>query len=351
DGFDHRFEQVRFMAVDQEGGKLGGVAVEVLVEDDARKADRATQIADRFLKKDKAQIMTGIIWSNLAIAVVPKVVRAGAFYISPNAGPSLLAGKGCHANYFNAAWQNDNQHEAMGQYVKDQGYQRVYLLAPNYPAGTDGLAGFKRFYGASPLAEVYTQLGQTDYATEIAAIRSAKPDAVYIFLPGGMGISFTKQYHQAGLMQDIPLFGPGFTFDQGVVNAVGQAALGIRNASQWSKDLDNPANNRFVADFQAAYGRLPSLFASQGYDSARLIGSALKAVQGDMSRSDDFRSALEAADFESVRGSFRFGPNHHPIQDFYIREVVLEDGVVTNRIVDTAFTDHQDAYAGECGLK
>ncbi|MFW5722249.1 MAG: ABC transporter substrate-binding protein [Desulfohalobiaceae bacterium] len=339
------------LAVDQEDGKLGGVTVEVLVEDDARKADRATQIADRFLKKDKAQIMTGIIWSNLAIAVVPKVVRAGAFYISPNAGPSLLAGKGCHANYFNAAWQNDNQHEAMGQYVKDQGYQRVYLLAPNYPAGTDGLAGFKRFYGASPLAEVYTQLGQTDYATEIAAIRSAKPDAVYIFLPGGMGISFTKQYHQAGLMQDIPLFGPGFTFDQGVVNAVGQAALGIRNASQWSKDLDNPANNRFVADFQAAYGRLPSLFASQGYDSARLIGSALKAVQGDMSRSDDFRSALEAADFESVRGSFRFGPNHHPIQDFYIREVVLEDGVVTNRIVDTAFTDHQDAYAGECGLK
>ena len=339
------------LAVQQENGSLGGVPVEVLIEDDAQKADKAAQIADRMLKRDEVPIMTGIIWSNLAIAVVPKVVRENVFYISPNAGPSLLAGRGCHENYFNAAWQNDSQHEAMGRYVQDQGYTRVYLLAPNYPAGTDGLAGFKRYYKGEPLAEVYTKLGQTDYATEIAAIRSAAPDAVYVFLPGGMGISFAKQYHQSGLMGEIPLFGPGFGFDQGVVAAVGEAALGIRNASQWSKDMDNAANRKFVADFTATYGRLPSLFASQGYDTARLIGSALAAVNGDMSRTDDFRAALKAAEFDSVRGKFRFGSNNHPIQDYFIREVVLEDGVVTNRIVDTAFTDHQDAYAAECGLK
>ncbi len=339
------------LAIDQEGGKLGGYPVELIVEDDGRKPDKATQIADRLIKRDKVQIMTGIIWSNLAIAVVPKVVRAGAFYISPNAGPSLLAGKGCDRNYFNAAWQNDNLHEAMGQYVSNKGYTKVFVLAPNYPAGKDALTGFKRFYKGEPVAEVYTKLGQKDYAAEIAAIRSAKPDAVFFFLPGGMGISFIKQYNQAGLTKEIPLFGPAFSFDQTILSAVGEAALGVMNSSQWNKDIDNPANKRFVADFKEAYGRLPSLYASQGYDAARLIASAIKAVGGDMSNKDGFREALVKADFDSVRGSFKFGPNHHPIQDIYIREVVKEDGVLTNRIVDKAFTNHSDAYVGQCKMQ
>jgi branched-chain amino acid transport system substrate-binding protein len=339
------------LAIDQEGGKLGGYPVELIVEDDARKPEKAKQIADRFIKRDKVHVMTGIIWSNLAIAVVPKVVRENVFYISPNAGPSLLAGKGCHENYFNAAWQNDNLHEAMGQYVKDKGFKRVYILAPNYPAGKDSLRGFKRFYKGKTIAEVYTKLGQKDYAAEIAAIRSAKPDAVFFFLPGGMGISFIKQYNQAGLTKEIPLFGPAFSFDQTILSAVGKAALGVMNSSQWNKDIDNPANKRFVADFQNAYGRLPSLYASQGYDTARLIASAIKAVGGDMSKKDAFREALQKADFESVRGSFKFGPNHHPIQDIYIREVVEEGGVLTNRIVTKAFTNHSDAYVSECKMQ
>jgi len=339
------------LAIDQEGGKLGGYPVELIVEDDGRKPDKAKQIADRLIKRDKVQIMTGIIWSNLAIAVVPKVVRAGVFYISPNAGPSLLAGKGCDRNYFNAAWQNDNLHEAMGQYVSNKGYTKVFVLAPNYPAGRDALTGFKRFYKGEPVAEVYTKLGQKDYAAEIAAIRSAKPDAVFFFLPGGMGISFIKQYNQAGLTKEIPLFGPAFSFDQTILSAVGEAALGVMNSSQWNKDIENPANKRFVADFKEAYGRLPSLYASQGYDTARLIASGIKAVGGDMSKEDGFREALVKADFDSVRGSFKFGPNHHPVQDIYIREVVEEDGVLTNRIVDKAFTNHSDAYVGECKMQ
>lgn len=339
------------LAIDQEGGKLGGFPVELMVEDDARKPDKAKQISDRFIKKDKVPIMTGIIWSNLAITVVPKAVRAGTFYISPNAGPSLLAGKGCHQNYFNVAWQNDNLDEAMGQYVKDKNFKKVFLLAPNYPAGKDHIEGFKRFYMGKPVAEVYTKLGQKDYAAEIAMIQSAKPDAVFFFLPGGMGISFIKQYNQAGLTKEIPLFGPAFSFDQTILNAVGKAALGVMNSSQWNKDIDNPANKRFVADFKQVYGRLPSLYASQGYDAARLIASALKAVDGDMSKKDAFREALRKADFESVRGAFKFGPNHHPVQDIYIREVVEEDGMLTNRIVTKAFTNHSDAYVGECKMK
>ena len=338
------------LAIDQEGGKLGGYPVKLIVVDDARKPDKAKQISDRFIKKDNVDIMTGIIWSNLAITVVPKAVRTGVFYISPNAGPSLLAGQGCHENYFNVAWQNDNLHEAMGQYVQDKNFKKVFILAPNYPAGKDSLRGFKRFYKGKPVAEVYTKLGQKDYAAEISTIQSTKPDAVFFFLPGGMGISFIKQYNQAGLTKEIPLFGPAFSFDQTILNAVGKAALGVMNSSQWNKDIDNPENKRFVADFNKVYGRLPSLYASQGYDAARLIASALKAVGGDLSQKDAFREALRKADFESVRGPFKFGPNHHPVQDIYIREVVAEDSVLTNRIVTKAFNNHSDAYVSQCKM-
>jgi branched-chain amino acid transport system substrate-binding protein len=295
--------------------------------------------------------MTGIVFSNVAMAVVPKVVRDGVFYISPNAGPSELAGKGCHENYFNVAWQNDNLHEVTGQYVTEAGFKKVYLLAPNYPAGKDALSGFKRFYKGGIAGEVYTKLGQSDYAAELAALRAAGPDAAFFFLPGGMGINFIKQYAQAGLNQSIPLFGPAFSFDDRLLQAVGEAALGAHNGSQWSHDLDNPANQAFVAAFREAYGRIPTLYASQGYDAALLISSALRAVGGDPGRAEEFRNALRKADFPSVRGQFKFGPNHHPIQDLYILKVVKNaDGPLTNQIERKVFTDHADAYAAECKM-
>ena len=338
------------LAVDLKGGKLGGVPTELLIVDDARKVENAKQIATRFLKKDDVDIVTGIVWSNLAMAVVPTVTRAGKFYVSTNAGPSALAGKGCHENYFNAAYQNDNLHEGMGQYVNDQGFKKVYLLAPNYPAGKDSLTGFKRYYKGEVVAEVYTKLGQVDYAAEIANLRAAKPDAVFFFLPGGMGVNFVKQYAQSGLNTEIPLFGPAFSFDEGVLSAVGEAAVGVKNSSEWSRDLDNPANKEFVAKFREKYGRTPSLYAAQSYDAALLIDSAVAAVKGDLSDADAFRAALRKADFASVRGKFKFGNNQHPIQDIYVREVIKDGDVITNKLVGTVFTDHQDAYAAECKL-
>ena len=337
------------LAIAMQDGKLGGVPVELLVEDDGRKPEKGRQIAERFIKRDKVKILTGIVFSNVAMAVVPKVVRQGIFYISPNAGPSKLAGKGCDKNYFNVAWQNDNLSEVVGQYVQDKGFENVYLLAPNYPAGKDALAGFKRFYKGKIAGEVYTSLGQSDYAAELASLRAAKPDAVFFFLPGGMGINFLKQYSQAGLKDSIPVFGPAFSFDERILKAVGDAAVGVVNGSQWSVDLDNPANKKFVKAFRKTYNRTPTLYASQGYDDAMLIGSALAAVGGDMRKTDAFRAALVNADFDSVRGKFRFGANHHPIQDIYVREVIKDaQGNTTNRILAKVFTDHQDAYAAEC---
>lgn len=324
----------------------GDQQIELLIEDDGRKPENAVKIADKFISSDKVDVLTGIIWSNLAMAVVPKTVRGGTFYISPNAGPSALAGKGCHENYFNAAWQNDNLHEAMGNYANDAGYSKSFILAPNYPAGKDALTGYKRFYKGDAAGEIYTKLGQTDYAAEIAQIKNSDADSVFFFLPGGMGIAFMKQYAQSGV--DLPVLGPAFSFDQGILGAVGDAALGVKNSSQWSKDLPNPANKAFVEAFTEEYGRLPSLYASQGFDTANLILSA--AAKTEVSDKAAFRDALRAADFESVRGDFSFGLNHHPIQNIYVREVIKEGDVLTNKIVSTGLEDHSDAYAVDCKM-
>lgn len=320
--------------------------IEVVIEDDQQKPDIAVQLADKMVQSEKVDVLTGIIWSNLAMAVVPSVTAQGKIYLSPNAGPSPLAGKGCHPNYFNVAWQNDSLHNGGGAYANIAGYKNTFLLAPNYPAGTDALNGFKALYEGEVASEIYTELGQTDYAAEIAQIRASGADAVYFFLPGGMGISFLKQYSESGV--DIPVVGPAFSFDQGILQAVGEAALGVKNTSQWNKDLDNAANAAFVETFQAEYGRLPSLYASQGFDTANLLISAMEKAE--ISDIDAFRAALKEADFDSVRGDFRFGPNNHPIHDIYIREVIKEGDVYTNKIIGKVLEDHGDPYAAECQM-
>mgnify|MGYP000613284241 CR=1 FL=1 len=320
--------------------------IEVVIEDDQRKPDIAVQLADKMIQSEKVDVLTGSIWSNLAMAVVPGAVRQGKFYLSPNAGPSALAGKGCHENYFNVSWQNDALPEAGGMYANQAGYKNTFLMAPNYPAGKDMVKGYKRFFDGDTAAEVYTKLGQSDYAAEIAQIRASDADSVFFFLPGGMGIAFMKQYAQSGV--DKPLIGPAFSFDQGILQAVGAAAMGVKNTSHWNKDIDNAANKTFVDGFQAEYGRLPSLYASQGYDTANLILSAM--AKADVSDADAFREALRAADFASTRGDFAFGPNHHPIHDIYVREVVQEGDVFTNKLVAKVVEGHSDAYAGDCKM-
>ncbi len=320
--------------------------IEVVIEDDQQKPEIAVQLADKMVQAEQVDILTGIIWSNLAMAVVPSVTAQGKLYLSPNAGPSALAGKGCHPNYFNVAWQNDALHEGAGAYANDAGFSNTFILAPNYPAGQDALTGFKRFFKGTLAGEIYTKLGQTDYAAEIAQIRASGADSVFFFLPGGMGISFLKQYADSGV--DLPLVGPAFSFDQGILQAVGAAALGVKNTSQWGKDIDNPTNAAFVESFQAEYGRLPSLYASQGFDTANLMISAMG--KADVADLDAFRAALKEADFASTRGEFSFGPNNHPVQNIYVREVIQEGDVFTNRIIGTALTGHTDVYAAECQM-
>lgn len=339
------------LGVKHSGGKLGGLPVEVLIADDQQNPEVAKQSAERLIKRDKVDFMTGIVFSNIMLAVGSSVFDARLPYISANAGPSQYAGEQCNPYFFNVAWQNDNLHEAVGKTVSEKGFKKLVLLAPNYPAGKDAMAGFKRYYKGAVVEEIYTKLGQLDYAAELAQARAAKPDAMYIFLPGGMGINFIKQFVGAGLSKDVTLFGPGFSADEDVIKAVGEPMLGMFNSSHWAHDMDNAANKKFVVDFLKDYGRLPSLYASQGYDAALLMNAAVRDVKGKVEDKPAVLKALKAAKFDSVRGAFRFNRNQYPVQDYYLR-VITKDGQgrVTNRTLGKIFTQHEDAYVASCKM-
>jgi branched-chain amino acid transport system substrate-binding protein len=347
-------EDVRdgFMLAIKEGnGKLGGADVEVLVEDDGLKPENGKAIVDRFLDRDNVDIITGVIFSNISPVVAPATLKAGKFYISPNSAPSIFAGKNCHPDYFVVSWQNDTLHEAAGLNANTLGYENAFILAPNYQAGKDALAGFKRAFEGEIVDEVYTTLNQADYAAEIARIRAAQPEMVFQFLPGGMGINFLKQYGQSGLLDTIPLVLSAPSMDIKIMNAVGDAAVGIHNTSHWSHDLDNAANKKFLEGFRAEYGREPTVYASQGYDTGKLIASALEKTGGQVLEDKDaFRAALREADFESVRGPFRFGNNNHPVHNWYGKLVVEEDGKLVNKRISVVAEDHQDSFASECEM-
>jgi branched-chain amino acid transport system substrate-binding protein len=340
------------LAVKLNGGKLGGLPAEVLVGDDQFKPDVGRQLAEKFVKLDKVNFLTGFVFSNIMLAAVPVAFEAKTIYISPNAAPSPLAGKQCNPYFFAVSWPNDAYHEAAGQYATTKGYKSVYLIAPNYQAGKDSLEGFKRFYKGKIADEVYTKLGQLDYAAELAQVRAARPEAVYIFLPGGMGINFIKQFVAAGLSKDMQLLTPGFSSDQDIIRPVGSALLGTFDTAHWALDLDNPANKKFVAEFEKEYKRLPSVFASQGYDAAQLIDAAVRDLKGKLDDVEAVRKALKTAKWQSVRGAFKFNRNQYPIQNYYLRVVAKDaQGRLVNKTMGTIFKDRGDAYVQDCAMK
>jgi branched-chain amino acid transport system substrate-binding protein len=340
------------LAIKLNGGKLGGLPAEVLVGDDQFKPDVGRQLAEKYVKLDKVDFLTGYVYSNIMLASIPVAFENKVIYVSPNAAPSPLAGKQCNPYFYAVAWPNDAYHEAAGQYATQKGYKSTYLIAPNYQAGKDSLAGFKRYYKGKIADEVYTQLGQLDYAAELAQVRAARPEALYIFLPGGMGINFIKQFVASGLSKDVQLITPGFGSDQDVIRPVGDAMLGLFDTSHWALDFDNPANKKFVAEFEKEYKRLPSVFAGQGYDTALLIDSAVREVKGKLDDKEAVRRALKAAKFASVRGAFKFNRNQYPIQNYVLRVVGKDaQGRLVNKTISTVFKDHGDAYVQDCAMK
>ncbi|MDQ0038534.1 branched-chain amino acid transport system substrate-binding protein [Variovorax boronicumulans] len=338
------------LAVTQGGGKLGGVPVELVVEDDGLKPANAKQSADRMVQSG-IRLYSGVNFSNVLAAVVPSVVEAQNFYVSLNPGPSNFAGASCNRNYFVASYQNDAFHTAGGVAANELGYKRVVVLAPNYQAGRDALAGFKRTYKGQVLAEIYTKLDQSDFSVELARIRSLAPDAVYQFHPGGAGINFAKQYANAGLSKTIPMVMPGFSMDSRMLAATGVASEGAYTTGIWSVAMDNKASQQFVEAFKKAYGRIPTDYAMQAYDTAQWIGSGLKAVNGDLTKADAFRVAMRKAEFVSLRGKFRLNTNQHPIQDLYLMRIEKgAGGELAPKVVRKIVSDDKDAYADQCKM-
>jgi branched-chain amino acid transport system substrate-binding protein len=332
---------------------VGGLPTEVVFGDDQFKPDVGVQVAQQMLQRDQVDIMAGIIWSNVMMATMPVVTGAGKIMVGTNAGASPLAGAQCNELYFSASWNNDQSPEAMGKHLQDSGVKELYVLAPNYQAGKDMVAGLKRYYKGNIIEEVFTKMGQLDYQAEITALRARKPGAVFIFYPGGMGIQFIRQYVQAGLRDQIPLYSV-FTVDETTIPALKDAAIGQYEARFWTAEVDNPASKKYVADFRKKYGYTPSYYGAQSYDGIMLIDSAVKAVKGNVKDTKAMVAAMRKANFNSIRGPFKFNNNHHPIQDFYVLKAVKDskspEGITMN-IEKKVFDDHKDAYHQDCKMK
>jgi len=338
------------LAAEKLGKKLGGLETEILVVDDEQKPDIAVNKAKELVEREKVDFVVGPIFSNILMAIVKPVTDAGKVLVSPNAGTSTLAGKGCNANVFVTSYQNDQVHQVLGKYAQDKGFKRLFLLAPNYQAGKDSLAGFKLSYKGEVVNEIFTPLGQVDFSAELAQIAAAQPDAVFAFMPGGMGVNLVKQYRQAGLAS-VP-FLSAFTVDESTLPAQQDAAVGFFGGANWAPNFDNPASKEFVAAYEAKYGKVPGTYAMQAYDAAMLIDSAVKAVGGKVENADGLRAAMAKADFTSLRGKFRLGNNHFPIQDFYLVKVAKRaDGKFQTEIDTKVFSDYQDIHAKDCEMK
>jgi branched-chain amino acid transport system substrate-binding protein len=342
------------LALKLAGGKLGGLPTEVVVADDGLNPENGRQLAERMLRRDRVNLMTGIVFSNVMLAVWPTIEQAKVFYVAPNATPTSISGKGCSPYFFSASWPNEAHHEAAGAFANSKGYKNAFLIAPNYPAGKDALTGFKRTYQGTVVAEVYSKLNQLDYSAELAQMRAAHPSTVYAFLPGGMGINFIKQFVASGLSKDVQLIVPGFVSDQDVVRAVGDPMLGLFDTSQWAYDLDNDANRKFVAAFEKEYKRIPTLYAEQGYTAALIIDQAVRDAKGKVTDVKAFRAALMKAPerAKTPRGKWKEAANGTPIQDYYVRALVKDrEGRIVNRKIATILHDHKDYWAKDCSMK
>jgi branched-chain amino acid transport system substrate-binding protein len=336
------------LAVRDLGGKMGGRDVEVVVVDDELKPDSAVTKVKGLLERDKVDFVVGPIFSNILQAIHKPVVDNKTFLISPNAGPSSYAGKECSPFFYVTSYQNDQVHEVLGKVAQDRGYKNVYVLEPNYQAGKDSAAGFKIDYKGQIVEESYIPLGTLDFQVELSKIASLKPDAVFTFMPGGMGVSLVKQYSQAGLADKIPVLS-AFTVDESTLPAQQDAAVGMFGGANWAPNLDNPQNKKFVQAYEATYNSVPATYAFQGYDTAMLIDSAVRAVKGDLTNKEAVTAALKKADFTSLRGGFKFNTNGYPIQDFYLTKVAKRaDGKFQTEIVQKVFENYGDSYAKDC---
>ncbi|MBZ0139274.1 MAG: ABC transporter substrate-binding protein [Pseudorhodoplanes sp.] len=340
------------LALDHIGRKMAGLPVEVIYEDDQQKPEVGLQKTQKLIESDKVDFVVGYIWSNVLLASLKPVLDSKIFLISSNAGPSQIAGELCNENFFSTSWQNDQTPQAIGHYMNQKGVKTVYLLGPNYAAGQHVLAGVASTFKGKVIGQDLTKWpDQLDFSAELTKVKAAKPDALFVFYPGAAGVQFLNQYVQSGLKGQVPLY-TAFTIDSLSLPRQGENALGIPGAQHWVNDLPNAANKKYVADFKAKHKAYPSFYGAQSYDAVGLINSAVVAAKGDLTKKDVMRAEMRKANYQSVRGPYKYGNNHFPIQNFYLQDVVKDaDGKLTLKTVATIIKDSQDEHAKKCKMK
>ncbi len=341
------------LALDHLGRKMGNSPIEVIYEDDQQKPEVGKQKTDKLIESDKVDFIVGYIWSNVLLASLKTAVDSKTMLISANAGPSQLAGELCSPYVFSTSWQNDQTPQAMGEYMNQKGVKSVFLIGPNYAAGKDMLAGVKSTFKGEVVGEEYTVWpSQLDFSAELSKARASKAESIFVFYPGAAGVQFLNQHAQAGIKQQIPLY-TAFTIDELSLPLQKENALGVPGAQEWVNDLPNQENKRFVADYRKKYtGLRPTFYGAQSYDAAQLINSAVVAVKGDTGKKDAMRAEMEKANFKSVRGPFKYGKNHIPIQNFYLQDVVKNaEGKLVLKTMATIVENNQDRFVNECNMK
>ena len=339
------------LALDHHGRKLGGLPVEVIYEDDQIKPEVGVQKTQKLIESDKVDFIVGYIWSNVLLASLKPIVDSKTFLVITNAGASQVAGELCSPYVFSTSWNNDQTPQAVGLYMNQKGVKSAFLIGPNYAAGKDMLEGVKATFKGQIVGQELTRWpDQLDFSAELSKARAAKPDAIFAFYPGGAGIQFVTQYAQSGLKGQIALY-TAFTIDELSLPRMKDLAVGIPGAQQWVNDLPNDANKKFVADYKAKYKASPSFYGAQTYDALALLESAVVAVKGDLTKKDEMRKEMEKANFKSVRGNFKFGPNHIPIQNFYLQDVVKQGDDYVLKTVATIVENDQDKHVGKCPMK
>lgn len=340
------------LALEHLDGKMAGRPTRIIFEDDQLKPATGVLKARKLIEKDKVDVLSGLIFGHVTAAVAGVAKNSGIMTVATVGAIPPLLGKGCHPNYFSIAWMIGSNYEAVGKYLNEKGIKSAFLMVPNYIAGKLVVSGFKRTYKGKILGEIYTKINQPDYSVELAQVRSKRPETVVVFYPGGMGINFLKQYKSSGLMKTIPIHSSVFIADETMFPALGDIPLGIVTTSNWSPELDNPANRRFVAAYRAKHGKRPTSMAAMGYDTIRLIGAAIKDAGGKIEDKDAMRAALRKASFQSVRGPFRFNHNHFPIQNYYLNRVAKDaDGKLYNKLLGVVLRDHADVYHSACAMQ
>ena len=337
------------------GGKVAGKKLELIFEDNQFKPAIGRQKTEKLIKKDKVHFLTGFIFSHILNASAPVGLKAGKIVVSANAGHAIFAGKKCHKNFFNAAWENSQTPMAMGKLLNRKGVKKLYVLSLNYAAGKQMVTGVERTFKGKIIGKDLVPTSHKDWSAELAKVRAAKPDGVFVFYPGAWGPAFFTQYAQAGLNKTIPLYNV-FSIDGANLPIFQKrkmtSLLGTINTNFWAPDLDNPATKKFVPAFKKHYkGQVPAHYAAQAYDALNLIAAGIRAAKGDVSNIDAVRKGMEEADFDSVRGKIKFGKNHFPIQNFYARKVVNKDGKwQLSRVGDPVLKDHAPVNSGNCKL-